>query len=41
MRKTIENIDIHRVVEGKIVDEWGVSDPSPLWQRRMCFWAVV
>jgi predicted ester cyclase len=34
-RITIENIDIHRVVEGKIVEEWGVSDPSPLWQRRM------
>jgi hypothetical protein len=40
-RKTIENIDIHCVVEGKIVEEWGVSDPSPFWQRRMCFWAVV
>jgi len=34
-RITIENIDIHRVVEGKIVEEWGVSDTSPLWQRRM------
>ena len=35
MRITIENIDIYRVVEGKIVEERGVSDSSPWWQRRM------
>jgi predicted ester cyclase len=29
VRITIENIDIYRVVEGKIVDERGVSDSSP------------
>ena len=34
-RITIENIDIYRVVEGKIVEERGVSDSSPWWQRRM------
>lgn len=34
-RITIENIDIHRVVEGKIVEERGVSDTAPLWQQRM------
>jgi predicted ester cyclase len=35
VRITIENIDIYRVVEGKIVDERGVSDSSPWWRRRM------
>ena len=35
VRITIENIDIDRVVEGKIVEERGVSDTSPLWQQRM------
>ena len=35
MRITIENNDIHRVVEGKIVEERSLSDTSPLWQRRM------
>jgi serine phosphatase RsbU (regulator of sigma subunit)/predicted ester cyclase len=35
VRMTIENIDIHRVVEGKIVEELSLSDTSPLWQRRM------
>jgi predicted ester cyclase len=34
-RITIENIDIYRVVEGKIVEERGVSDSSPWWQRRV------
>jgi serine phosphatase RsbU (regulator of sigma subunit)/predicted ester cyclase len=34
-RMTIENIDIDRVVEGKIVEELSLSDTSPLWQRRM------
>ena len=35
VRITIENIDIHRVVEGKIVEERSLSDTSPLWQRRV------
>jgi serine phosphatase RsbU (regulator of sigma subunit)/predicted ester cyclase len=35
VRITIENIDIDRVVEGKIVEERGVSDTSPLWRQRM------
>jgi serine phosphatase RsbU (regulator of sigma subunit)/predicted ester cyclase len=35
VRITIENIDIDHVVEGKIVEERGVSDTSPLWKRRM------
>jgi predicted ester cyclase len=35
VRITIENIDIYRVVEGKIVEERGVSDSSPWWQRRV------
>ena len=35
VRITIENNDIHRVVEGKIVEERSLSDTSPLWQRRM------
>jgi len=34
-RITIENINISRVVEGKIVEEREVSDSSPWWQRRM------
>jgi len=34
-RIEIENIDINRVVEGKIVEERGLSDSSPLWQRRL------
>jgi predicted ester cyclase len=33
-RITIENIHIDRVVEGKIVEERLVSDPSPWWQQR-------
>jgi predicted ester cyclase len=32
---TIENIDIYRVVEDKIVEARGVSDSSPWWQQRM------
>src|SRR5918998_5779297 len=35
VRMTIENIDIYRVVEGKIVEERSLSDTSPLWQQRM------
>jgi predicted ester cyclase len=35
VRITIENSDIHRVVEGKIVEERSLSDTSPLWQQRM------
>jgi serine phosphatase RsbU (regulator of sigma subunit)/predicted ester cyclase len=35
VRITIENNDIHRVVEGKIVEERSMSDTSPLWQRRV------
>jgi predicted ester cyclase len=34
-RITIENINISRVVEGKIVEEREVSDSSPWWQRRV------
>jgi predicted ester cyclase len=34
-RITIENINISRVVKGKIVEEWEVSDSSPWWQRRV------
>ena len=34
-RITIVNIFIDRVAEGKIVEERGVSDPSPWWQQRM------
>src|ERR671921_1961188 len=30
-RITIENIDIDRVVDGKIVEERSVSDTAPLW----------
>ena len=32
---SIENIAINRVVEGKIVKEWSVSDISSLWQQRL------
>jgi predicted ester cyclase len=35
VRITIENISIDRVVDGKIVEERTVNDPSPWWQRRM------
>ena len=35
VRITIENISIDRVVDGKIVEERIVNDPSPWWQRRM------
>jgi predicted ester cyclase len=35
VRITIENISINRVVDGKIVEERTVNDPSPWWQRRM------
>ncbi len=35
VRITIENMEIHCVVEGKIVEELSLSDTSPLWQRRM------
>jgi predicted ester cyclase len=34
-RMTMEFITISRVVEGKIVEEWGVSDSSAVWQRRL------
>jgi predicted ester cyclase len=34
-RITIENINISRVVKGKIVEEREVSDSSPWWQRRV------
>ena len=33
-RMTMKHIII-RVVEGKIVEEWGVSDVSAMWQRRL------
>jgi serine phosphatase RsbU (regulator of sigma subunit)/predicted ester cyclase len=35
VRITIDNIDIHHVAEGKIVEERSVSDSSPLWQQRV------
>jgi predicted ester cyclase len=34
-RMTMAFITISRVVEGKIVEEWGVSDSSAVWQRRL------
>jgi predicted ester cyclase len=34
-RMTIEFITISRVVEGKIVEEWGVSDSSAVWRQRL------
>jgi serine phosphatase RsbU (regulator of sigma subunit) len=35
VRKTIENITIKRVVEGKIVEERNVAESTELWQQRM------
>lgn len=32
---TVENIIIHRVVDGKIVEERTVSDTTPVWQQRL------
>ena len=32
---TIEFISISRVVEGKIVEEWGVADSSAVWRQRL------
>jgi serine phosphatase RsbU (regulator of sigma subunit) len=32
---TMKNIFISRVVEGKIVEVWGVSDISDVWQQRL------
>jgi serine phosphatase RsbU (regulator of sigma subunit) len=32
---TIQFISISRVVEGKIVEEWGVGDSSALWRQRL------
>ena len=34
-RMTMKNIFISRVVEGKIVEVWGVSDISDVWQQRL------
>jgi serine phosphatase RsbU (regulator of sigma subunit)/predicted ester cyclase len=34
-RMTIEFITISRVVEGKIVEEWGVADSSAVWRQRL------
>jgi serine phosphatase RsbU (regulator of sigma subunit)/predicted ester cyclase len=34
-RMTIEFITISRVVEGKIVEEWGVADSSAVWRQRV------
>jgi len=34
-RMTMKHIIISRVVEGKIVEEWRVSDISDMWQRRL------
>jgi serine phosphatase RsbU (regulator of sigma subunit) len=34
-RMTMKHIIISRVVEGKIVEEWSVSDVSAIWQRRL------
>ena len=34
-RMSIENIFISRVVEGKIVEDWGVRDASAVWQQRL------
>ena len=34
-RMTMKHIIISRVVEGKIVEAWGVSDVSDMWQRRL------
>jgi predicted ester cyclase len=35
VRITVVNICIHRVFEGKIVEERTVMDESPVWQRRL------
>src|ERR671917_293845 len=34
-RMTMKHIFISRVVEGKIVEVWGVGDISDVWQRRL------
>src|SRR5829696_55997 len=34
-RMTMKHIFISRVVEGKIVEVWGVSDISDVWQQRL------
>jgi serine phosphatase RsbU (regulator of sigma subunit) len=34
-RMTIEFITISRVVEGRIVEEWGVGDSSAVWRQRL------
>ncbi|MDQ3865149.1 MAG: SpoIIE family protein phosphatase [Actinomycetota bacterium] len=34
-RMTVKHIIISRVVEGRIVEEWRVSDVSDMWQRRL------
>jgi serine phosphatase RsbU (regulator of sigma subunit) len=34
-RMTMKHIIISRVVEGRIVEEWRVSDISDMWQRRL------
>jgi serine phosphatase RsbU (regulator of sigma subunit)/predicted ester cyclase len=34
-RMTIEFISISHVVEGKIVEEWGVADSSAVWRQRL------
>jgi serine phosphatase RsbU (regulator of sigma subunit)/predicted ester cyclase len=34
-RMTMEFITISRVVEGKIVEEWGVGDSSAVWRQRL------
>ena len=34
-RMTMKHIFISRVIEGKIVEEWRVSDISDMWQRRL------
>src|SRR5918997_3501524 len=34
-RMTMKHVFISRAVEGKIVEEWGVSDISDVWQQRL------
>jgi predicted ester cyclase len=34
-RMTMKHIFISRVVEGEIVEQWGVSDISSVWQQRL------
>jgi predicted ester cyclase len=34
-RMTMKHIFISRLVEGKIVEQWGVSDISSVWQQRL------